>query len=290
MRIVVTGVSGLIGSAFATELGIQGHEVIGVSRSPSAGSVGWEEVTATLMNDVDAVVNLAGETISGRWTDAKKRLITKSRLDATETVTEAIRQSEHPPTVLIQASASGYYGSRGDEALVESSSSGSDFLAELCRKWETAEAPVTAVNTRLVLARFSVVLASEGGALKRLKTVTRLGISGPLGTGRQWWSWISLHDAVRAILHLLENDISGPVNVASAQPQRQRAFTKTLGTVLRRPALLPAPRIAIKAALGEMGESLLLHSARLQPSVLSAEGFEFRDGDLEHALRRILGI
>ena len=290
MKVLVTGVSGLIGSALASELTVQGHEVVGVSRVPATPAIGWKDVTPSLMNKVDAVVNLAGETISGRWTDTKKRLITKSRLDATETVTEAISQAEHPPTVLIQASASGYYGSRGDEALVESSSSGSDFLAELCRKWETAAAPVTAVNTRLVLARFSVVLASEGGALKRLKTVTRLGISGPLGTGRQWWSWISLHDAVRAILHLLENDISGPVNVASEQPQRQRAFTKTLGTVLRRPVLLPAPRIAIKAALGEMGESLLLHSARLQPSVLSAEGFEFRDGDLEHALRRILGI
>ena len=287
MRIVVTGVSGLIGSAFATELGIQGHEVIGVSRSPSAGSVGWEEVTATLMNDVAAVVNLAGETIAGRWTSQKKRRITRSRLEAAESVSNAIRDSDRPPSVLIQASASGYYGSRGNEVLDERSSPGSGFLADLCREWEATAETVRTVNTRLVLARFSVVLAAEGGALAPLKTLTSVGLGGPLGRGRQWWSWISLHDTVRSLFHLLETDISGPVNVSSETPVQQRDFSKTLSKVLRRPCLVPTPEIALKAVLGEMGQTLLLDSTRLRPSVLTTSGFKFEEGDLESALRRI---
>ena len=287
MKVLVTGISGLIGSAMASELRVQGHEVIGVSRSPSAESVGWQQVNPTLMNDVDAVMNLAGETIAGRWTDAKKRRLLDSRLETTKLVAAAVWDSDTPPSVLIQASASGYYGQRGDEVLDESSSNGSGFLADLCQQWEAAAAPAATTKTRLVFARFSVVLASEGGALGRLRKVTRLGIGGPLGKGRQWWSWISLQDTVRALCHILEGEISGPVNIACDQPQRQRAFAKTLGRVLRRPAFTPVPAIAIRAVLGQMGESLLLDSTRLRPSALIANGFEFEDGELEGALRRI---
>ncbi len=287
MKVLVTGISGLIGSAMARELRVQGHEVIGVSRSPSAESVGWQQVNPTLMNDVDAVMNLAGETIAGRWTDAKKRRLLDSRLETTKLVAAAVWDSDTPPSVLIQASASGYYGQRGDEVLDESSSNGSGFLADLCQQWEAAAAPAATTKTRLVFARFSVVLASEGGALGRLRKVTRLGIGGPLGKGRQWWSWISLQDTVRALCHILEGEISGPVNIACDQPQRQRAFAKTLGSVLRRPSFTPVPAIAIRAVLGQMGESLLLDSTRLRPSALIANGFEFEDGELEGALRRI---
>ena len=287
MKVLVTGISGLIGSAVARELRVQGHEVIGVSRSPSPESVGWQQVNPTLMNDVDAVMNLAGETVAGRWTDAKKRRLLDSRLETTKLVAAAVWDSDSPPSVLIQASASGYYGQRGDEVLDESSSNGSGFLADLCQQWEAAAAPAETAQTRLVFARFSVVLASEGGALGRLRKVTRLGIGGPLGKGRQWWSWISLQDTVRALCHILEGEISGPVNIACDQPQRQRAFAKTLGRVLRRPSFTPVPAIAIRAVLGQMGESLLLDSTRLRPSALIANGFEFEDGELEGALRRI---
>lgn len=287
MKVLVTGISGLIGSAMARELRVQGHEVIGVSRSPSPESVGWQQVNPTLMNDVDAVMNLAGETVAGRWTDAKKRRLLDSRLETTKLVAAAVWDSDSPPSVLIQASASGYYGQRGDEVLDESSSNGSGFLADLCQQWEAAAAPAETAQTRLVFARFSVVLASEGGALGRLRKVTRLGIGGPLGKGRQWWSWISLQDTVRALCHILEGEISGPVNIACDQPQRQRAFAKTLGRVLRRPSFTPVPAIAIRAVLGQMGESLLLDSTRLRPSALIANGFEFEDGELEGALRRI---
>lgn len=287
MKVLVTGISGLIGSAVASELRVQGHEVIGVSRSPSPESVGWQQVNPTLMNDVDAVMNLAGETVAGRWTDAKKRRLLDSRLETTKLVAAAVWDSDSPPSVLIQASASGYYGQRGDEVLDESSSNGSGFLADLCQQWEAAAAPAETAKTRLVFARFSVVLASEGGALGRLRKVTRLGIGGPLGKGRQWWSWISLQDTVRALCHILEGEISGPVNIACDQPQRQRAFAKTLGRVLRRPSFTPVPAIAIRAVLGQMGESLLLDSTRLRPSALIANGFEFEDGELEGALRRI---
>ncbi len=287
MKVLVTGISGLIGSAMARELRVQGHEVIGVSRSPSPKSVGWQQVNPTLMNDVDAVINLAGETVAGRWTDAKKRRLLDSRLETTKLVAAAVWDSDSPPSVLIQASASGYYGQRGDEVLDESSSNGSGFLADLCQQWEAAAAPAETAQTRLVFARFSVVLASEGGALGRLRKVTRLGIGGPLGKGRQWWSWISLQDTVRALCHILEGEISGPVNIACDQPQRQRAFAKTLGSVLRRPSFTPVPAIAIRAVLGQMGESLLLDSTRLRPSALIANGFEFEDGELEGALRRI---
>ncbi len=287
MKVLVTGISGLIGSAMARELRVQGHEVIGVSRSPSPESVGWQQVNPTLMNDVDAVMNLAGETVAGRWTDAKKRRLLDSRLETTKLVAAAVWDSDSPPSVFIQASASGYYGQRGDEVLDESSSNGSGFLADLCQQWEAAAAPAETAQTRLVFARFSVVLASEGGALGRLRKVTRLGIGGPLGKGRQWWSWISLQDTVRALCHILEGEISGPVNIACDQPQRQRAFAKTLGRVLRRPSFTPVPAIAIRAVLGQMGESLLLDSTRLRPSALIANGFNFEDGELEGALRRI---
>jgi uncharacterized protein (TIGR01777 family) len=245
-------------------------------------------MTPEFMEDVDAVVNLAGETIAGRWTQAKKRRLVDSRLETTKLVAAAISESSNPPSVLIQASASGYYGDRGDEVLHESSSKGSGFLADLCQQWETAAMPVEKVNTRLALTRFSVVLADEGGALSRLRTVTRLGIGGPLASGQQWWSWVSLRDAVRALVHVLDTEISGPVNIASAQPQRQRMFARTLGKVLHRPSLMPAPGIAIKAALGDMGTSLLLDSTRLQPSVLMASQFDFADDELEGALMRIL--
>jgi uncharacterized protein (TIGR01777 family) len=288
MNILISGASGLIGSALTAALQNRGDQVTGVSRTPSPNQVRWEEVTPELMNDFDAVINLAGESISGRWTKSKKRRILDSRVNSTSAMATAITGSKDPPRCIIQASAAGFYGDRNDQILNEEAGSGDGFLSEVCQQWEAAASPVTNVGTRLVTARFGIVLAVGPGALGRLVLVTRLFLGGPLGTGRQWWSWISLNDTVRAVLFLLDKEISGAVNIATVNPQPQKVFASTLGRVLHRPTLTPAPRFAIKAALGEMGAALLLESTRLNPSVLAENGFEFQDPDLESALRKIL--
>ncbi|MDP7066085.1 MAG: TIGR01777 family oxidoreductase [Acidimicrobiales bacterium] len=288
MNILISGASGLIGSALTAALQARGDKVTGVSRTPSPNQVRWEEVTPDLMNDFDAVINLAGESIAGRWTKGKKRRILNSRVNSTSVLAAAITGSKDPPRCMVQASAAGFYGDRKDQILDEEARSGDGFLSEVCQQWEAAASPVTDAGTRLVTARFGIVLAAGPGALGRLVLVTRLFLGGPLGTGRQWWSWVSLNDAVRAILFLLDQQISGAVNIATINPQPQKVFASTLGRVLHRPTLTPAPRFAVTAALGEMGASLLLASTRLTPSVLDEKGFEFRDPDLESALRIIL--
>ena len=268
MNVLITGVTGLIGSALASELQRRGDKVIGVSRSPSPDQIPWEGVTPTFLNEVDAVVNLAGESIAGRWTKSKKGRILASRVEATSFLANAISAADNPPSSLVQASAAGLYGDRGSEILDEFAGPGEGFLSEVCQQWENAAKPVADIGIRTAVPRFSVVLANGPGALGRLALITRLGIGGPLGNGRQWWSWISLDDAVKSILHLLDHEVSGAVNISTTNPEIQRTFATTLGKVLRRPAFIPAPGFAITAALGEMGKNLLLDSFRLQPNVL----------------------
>ena len=290
MNVLIAGGSGLIGSALTTTLRSRGDKVTGVSRSPSSDEVAWNEITPELMEDFDAVINLAGESIAGRWTKAKKKRILESRVDTTSAIALAIADSKNPPQCLIQASAAGFYGNRGDEVLNESSATGEGFLAEVCRQWEAAASPAEEAGTRLVMPRFGIVLANGPGALGRLVLVTKLLIGGPLARGRQWWSWGSLNDAVRSLLFLLDHELSGPVNIATPNPETQKKFATTLGNVLRRPAVIPAPGFAIRMALGEMGTHLLLDSTRLNPETLVDEGFEFEDPHLQEALRKILDI
>ena len=288
MNVLITGVTGLIGSALASELQRRGDKVIGVSRRPSADQISWEGMTPTLLDEVDAVVNLAGESIAGRWTKSKKGRILDSRVEATSLVAAAIVNADNPPNCLVQASAAGFYGDRGSEVLDESAGPGEGFLAEVCQQWEAASQPVMDMGIRTAVPRFSIVLANGPGALGRLALTTRLCVGGPLGNGRQWWSWISLNDTVGSIMHLLDHDVSGAVNISTPNPETQRTFATTLGKVLRRPAFVSAPGFAISAALGEMGTSLLLDSFRLYPNVLLENGFVFQDSELEGALRRIL--
>ena len=290
MNVLIAGGSGLIGSALTTTLQSRGDNVTGVSRTPSSNDVAWDQITPELMEDFDAVINLAGESIAGRWTRGKKQRILESRVETTSAIASAIANSKHPPRCLIQASAAGFYGDRGDELLNESSPNGEGFLAEVCQQWEAAAAPVKNTETRLVIPRFGIVLADGPGALGRLVLVTKLLIGGPLATGRQWWSWISLNDTVRSLLFILDHEISGPVNIATPNPETQKKFAGTLGAVLRRPSRLPAPGFAIRIALGEMGTHLLLDSTRLNPATLLEQGFEFQEPQLKEALHKILDI
>jgi uncharacterized protein (TIGR01777 family) len=298
MKIVVSGASGLIGTALAGTLSEQGHEVVRLVRdreaaeradaafwSPSSG-----ELDPAVLSGVDAVVNLNGRSIGdGRWTPAVKRELWSSRVDSTRTVVAAIRNADPPPGVLVNASATGFYGDRGDELLDESSSRGEGFLAELCAAWEQEATAAASEATREVRLRFGMVVA-DGGALDKMLLPFRLGLGGPIGSGRQFWPWAGLADVIGAIrLAIAEPRISGAVNVVAPEPTRCRRFTSALGKVLNRPAVLPAPAFAVRLALGEMAEALLLASARVVPRVLTDVGMPFADPRPEDAFRRALG-
>jgi uncharacterized protein (TIGR01777 family) len=294
MRILVSGASGLIGSALVPVLERAGHDVLRLSRRAGPpGVVAWDPDAGRLdpsaIDGIDAVVHLAGENIAGgRWTPARKAAIRSSRIRSTDLLARTVAGLDRPPSVFVSASALGYYGHRGDERLTESSPPGSGFLAAVCREWEAATAPAEAAGIRTVHLRIGLVLAREGGALAEMLLPFRMGLGGPLGSGRQWWSWIALEDLVRAFEHALAvPELRGPVNgVAGAVTNRE--FTKTLCRVLRRPMFLPVPRFALKLLLGEMAEALLLASARLEPDRLRATGFRFGHAELEPALRELL--
>ena len=292
MRVAISGVSGLIGSALAEDLRDDGHEVLGISRRPGTDRIAWDVEAGSLdplaLEGVDAVVHLAGESIQGRWTTAKKQRILRSRVDSTELLASAMSRLDRPPGVVVSGSAMGYYGDRGDEVLDESAAQGVGFLADVTGAWEDAARPVADLGVRLCLARTSIVLASTGGALPRMRAITRAGVGGALGNGRQFWSWITLADEIAALRFMIESDIEGPVNLATNAPVRQREFAKELGSVLGRPAIVPAPAVAIRGVLGEMGRALLLDSTRLEPSALTRAGFSFGSPGLEGALGDVL--
>ncbi|HXK08581.1 MAG TPA: TIGR01777 family oxidoreductase [Vicinamibacteria bacterium] len=296
MRVSVTGSSGLIGTALVRLLTSEGHEVGRVFRSPTAvGAWRWDpaagHVDARAVNGADVVVHLAGENIaSGRWSSARKARIRESRERGTRVVAEAVAGADPRPRVLVCASAMGFYGDRGDERLTESSAPGQGFLADVSRAWEDACAPARDQGVRVVNLRFGIVLSPTGGALARMLLPFRLGAGGVVGTGRQWWSWVSLDDVVGAIRHALTTPgLVGPVNVVAPNPVTNAEFTRTLGRVLARPTFFPVPAAAARLALGEMADALLLASARIVPQRLEATGYVFRHPELEGALRHLLG-
>jgi hypothetical protein len=238
---------------------------------------------------LDAVVHLAGENIAQRWTAAAKARIRASRVDATRLFCEALARLPQPPKVLVCASATGYYGDRGDEVLDESSVAGTGFLPEVCQAWEAATEPARQRGIRVVHLRLGIVLARHGGALAKMLPAFRLGLGGRLGTGRQFWSWIALEDVVRvAELALLDERLSGAVNVVAPEATTNARFTEALARSLRRPAFLSVPRFAVSALLGQMGREALLASARVRPSRLLTLGFQFHFSDLDEILDHAL--
>ena len=296
MKILVTGATGLVGSALVPFLAGGGHEVVRLGRSaPGAGDLRWDPEAGVLEPDAlegfDGVVHLAGDNIAtGRWTAEKKRRIRESRVKGTSLLAAALAGLERPPRVLVSASAIGFYGDRGDEELTEQSPAGSGFLSEVCGEWEAATEAAEGKGIRVAHARLGVVLSKDGGALAKMLTPFRLGAGGIVGNGRQYMSWITLDDTVAAIAHLLATESSaGPVNLVAPNAATNREFTKTLGRVLRRPTLFPLPGFAARLAFGEMADALLLASTRVKPAGLLDSGYAFRHGSLEEGLRHVLG-
>ncbi len=299
MNILVSGSTGLVGTALAAALNAAGHEVVRLvhskSRSPSKELIGWDpdanSIDAAGLEGLDAVVHLAGESIaSGRWNAVKKARIRDSRVRGTQLLCEALAHTAKPPAMLICASAIGFYGDRGDEVLTESSSGGKGFLADVCRDWEGAAEPARRKGIRVVNLRFGVILSAQGGALAKMLTPFKMGVGGIIGSGRQFMSCIALDDCVAAILHALTtNSLAGPVNVVGPTPVTNHEFTKTLGKVLHRPTIFPMPAFAARLALGEMADELLLCSNRVEPKKLQETGFQFKYPELEAALRHVLG-
>ena len=296
MRVAITGSSGLIGSALCARLGDHGHDVTAVVRRVAArGEIAWDpqrgELDPADLTGVDAVVNLAGAAIADhRWTDLYKREILDSRTNATTLIAKAIADAEGGPRVLLSGSGIDVYGDRGDETVDETSSSGAGFLSDVCERWEASTAAAEAAGVRVAHLRTSMVLSAKGGALRKMLPLYRLGLGGRTGRGRQWVSWISIDDEVGAIEHLLDSDASGPVNLAAPNPVTNADFARTLGRVLKRPAILPLPAFAPKLLLGsELVETLLVEGKRVLPTVLEADGYAFTHPTLETALRAVLG-
>ncbi len=297
MNILVTGSTGFIGSALVPFLTTGGHRVTRLVRSlprPGELAVRWDPEVGTVemagLEGLDGVVHLAGENLAaGRWTAEKKARIRDSRVQATRLLCESLAGLSHPPKVLVCASAIGYYGNRGDEVLPEESAPGSGFLAGVCREWEAAAAPAAQKRIRVVHMRFGVVLDPVGGALAKMLVPFRLGLGGPIGTGQQYMSWITLDDAVGVVQHALTTDtLQGPANAVAPNPVTNREFTKTLGRVLRRPTMFPMPGFAARLVFGEMADELLLSSTRVEPRRLLAAGYGFRYPELEGALQHLL--
>lgn len=299
VKILISGSSGLVGSAAVAALSRAGHEVLRWVRRPAAGpdERSWDPAAGrldpTVLAGVDAVIHLAGENIgAGRWTPAFRQRLRASRIDSTRLIAQALAaeagRREQPPFLLV-ASAVGYYGDRGAAELDESSSGGEGFLAELCHDWEAAADPARAAGVRVVHWRLGVVLSRRGGALAKMLPPFRLGLGGPLGDGRQYLSWIHEDDAIASLLFLLEHPLAGPVNAVAPAPSTQADFSRALGAALGRPSWLPVPRFAIRLGLGQMGEELLLASTRVLPRRLLDAGFQFAYTELDQALRAVTG-
>jgi len=296
MRVLITGASGLIGSALAPSLTSEGHQVFKLKRASSQTDPlqpWWDPENGRIALDkarpFDAVIHLAGESIAQRWTAAAKTRIRNSRVNGTTLLTQALAQLPQRPQALIAASATGYYGNRGDELLDEQSAPGAGFLAELCRDWEAATRPAANSGIRVVNLRLGVVLSAKGGALRKMLPAFRLGLGGKLGNGRQYWSWIAIDDLLSIIRYVLSNErFSGPINAVSPHPVTNAEFTRALGSALRRPAFFNAPAFAVKLLFGEMGETALLASFRVRPARLEQSGFVFRFSRLEDALEHFI--
>ena len=296
MNVLVSGSSGLVGSALLPALAREGHSAIRLVRvppRPGQSEVHWDPASGALdavgLEGMDAVVHLAGESLLGRWTAEKKARIRESRVGGTRILCEALARLVHPPRALVSASAIGYYGDRGEEILREESSPGTSFLASVCREWEAAAAPAAQRGIRVVQLRSGIVLSPAGGALAKMLTPFRMGLGGVVGSGRQYMSWIALDDLIGVILHTLTHEtLRGPVNAVTPAPVTNREFTQTLGRVLSRPTIVPMPAFAARLAFGEMAEELLLASTRVEPTRLLASGYRFHYPEIEGALRHLL--
>lgn len=294
--IAITGASGLIGTALAAHLTARGDRVLTFSRSGTSGpnTISWNLATGAIEADkligVDAVVHLAGAGIGDkRWTDDYKREILDSRTKSTALLSETMASMENGPKVLLSGSAIGYYGESLTAEFTEDSSAGSGFLAEVCVLWEAATEAASKAGVRVAHLRTGIVLSPQGGALKKLLPLFKLGAGGRMGSGRQWQSWISIDDEVAAIDHLLTANVTGAVNLTAPKPVTQADFTKTLARVLKRPSLLPVPSFGPKILLGgELANALLFTGQKVLPNVLSASGYSFIHSDLESALRSLL--
>lgn len=297
MRLAITGASGLVGTALVPFLGADGHEVVRLVRRPAqgAGEVRWDperdEIDRAALDGVDAVVHLAGAGIAeGRWTKQRKALLRDSRLGPTRLLAETLAGLPRPPKVLVSASATGYYGERGDAWLDEASPAGSDFLGTLAREWEEASEPAARAGIRVVRLRTGIVLTPRGGALGKMLLPFKAGVGGVLGSGRQFMSWIALDDLLGVIrFALTTGSLAGPVNAVAPSPVTNREFTRALGRVLGRPTIAPAPAFALRLAFGEMADATVLVSTRVRPRRLLEAGYRFRFPELEDALRHLLG-
>jgi len=293
-RILVSGVSGTIGATLLPSLKTNGCSVAQLVRGTAANAeqISWDPAAPLdpqAVSGFDAVIHFAGESIFGRWSEEKKKKIRDSRVTGTSNLSRALAEAEDKPEVFVCASAIGYYGDRGEEALREGSAAGTGFLAGVCQEWEEATTPAVQADIRTVHVRTGIVLSLRGGALKAMLLPFKLGAGGRTGDGRQWMSWIDVRDWVGAIHHILKNDlIEGPVNMVAPKPVRNADFAKTLASVLSRPAILPMPAFAAKAIFGEMGEELLLSSQKVEPGKLIASGYPFRFRELRASLQDIL--
>lgn len=306
MRVIITGGTGLIGSALAADLAASGREVVVLSRRPEgvknlpAGvrAVAWDGRTAQgwgeLASGAEAIVNLAGASIGGaippltRWTANAKRQILDSRLNAGRAVVEAVQTAAEKPRVVVQQSAVGYYGSRGEEALTEAAGPGSDWLSGVCQQWEASTAPVEGLGVRRAIARTGLVLGRDADLFKIITLQFKLFAGGPMGSGRQWFAWITLADEVAAMRFLIESDAQGAFNLSAPNPVRYAEFARTLGRVLRRPSLIPVPAFALRLMMGQKADELLLTSQRVLPAALGQNGFKFQHPELEPALRQLV--
>jgi uncharacterized protein (TIGR01777 family) len=298
-RILVSGVSGPIGAALLPSLRAGGCAVVRLVREAATGGaqndtqIPWDPaqpISPETVSGFDAVIHLAGESIIGRWTAVKKEKIRESRIAGTSNLAEALAHASVKPRVFISSSAIGYYGDRGDEILKEESPAGTGFLPEVCREWEVATEAAAEAGIRTVQIRTGIVLSTAGGALAKMLTPFKLGLGGIVGSGRQWMSWIDVRDMVGAIQHIVKTDqLRGPVNLVAPTPVRNAEFTKTLASVLSRPAFFPVPAFVVKLVFGEMGETVLLGSQRVEPRQLVASGYPFQFRDLQGSLKAMLG-
>jgi uncharacterized protein len=293
-KVLISGATGLVGTALAKHLRSAGHSVSRLVRQGApfeTGDVAWDPDTATAdvvgMEGFDAVVNLNGEGIAGkRWTQSRKQRLRSSRIGPTRLLVDSMSKIESKPTVFVSASGTGYYGSRGDEVLTEESGPGEDFLSILARDWEAEARQAETQRIRTVLVRFGVIFSSQGGALVEMARPFRMGLGGKLGNGDQWMPWIAIEDAVEIVRRSIEEDKwSGPLNAVAPSLVRNGEFTRVLAKVLKRPAIFPAPAFALRMLLGEMADTLLLASQRAVPKKLLEGGFSFRCSDVEEALR-----
>ncbi len=295
MKILIAGASGLVGSALDLQLKAEGAEVTPLVRSAAkSGEIEWHPNRGTIdgpaLEGFDAVINLAGEGIAnGRWTEAKKRRIIDSRVNGTRLLSETIANLSRKPKAFINASAVGFYGSRGDELVGEESGPGEGFLAGVCRQWESATARAEQAGIRVVKLRFGVILAKDGGILGSMLGPFKLGLGGKIGSGEQVISWVAIDDVVAAISFILQNEsLRGPVNVVAPHPVTNEEFTKTLGRVLSRPTFMAMPAFAARLAFGEMADEMMLSSTRVAAKVLNDAGFKFQYPELEGAVRAML--